>query len=300
MNKQLHCAWIIIATFVALVVVSCEKKSDTIDQAEQTDKKAGVPAPGIEETRAIAEEGFIYGLPIVMNYAVMYADSIDRSSGQFKAPFNQIVNEHRVYTYKDTVIIAANSDTPYSGAFLDLRAEPIVLSLPDVDLKRYYVVQLTDASTYNYGYMGSRATGGKAGDYMVVGPEWKGSTPAGIKQVFRSGSQFSLIAFRTQLFGANDMDNVIKVQDRYKVQTLSSYLKQPPPPPAPVIDFPKIDKELIKENFFDIWISHCNSFPPKPTKRRYAPNWPASASGPAKHLISRTFRWSTKLKSRWV
>jgi len=68
------------------------------------------------ETKAIAEEGFIYGLPIVMNYAVMYEYSVDRSSGQFKAPFNQIFNEHRVYTYEDTAIIAANSDTPYSNA----------------------------------------------------------------------------------------------------------------------------------------------------------------------------------------
>jgi len=42
------------------------------------------------ETKVIAEEGFIYGLPIVMNYAVMYEYAVDRNSGQFKAPFNQI------------------------------------------------------------------------------------------------------------------------------------------------------------------------------------------------------------------
>jgi hypothetical protein len=207
--------------------------------------------PGFFKAKDIAEAGFIYGLPIVMNYAVMYAFSVDRSSGQFKAPFNQIANEHRVFTYEDTTVIAANSDTPYSGAFLDLRAEPIVVSVPHVDLKRYYVVQLTDGNTYNYGYMGSRATGGEAGDYMVVGPEWKGSAPSGIKNVFRSGTQFSLITFRTQLFGANDMDNVIKIQNSYKFQPLSSYLNHSPPPPALAIDFPKIDKELIKTNFFD-------------------------------------------------
>ena len=207
--------------------------------------------PASLKTKDIAEAGFIYGLPIVMNYAVMYEYSIDRSSGQFKAPFNQIVNEHRVYTYKDTSVIAANSDTPYSVGFLDLRAEPIVVSVPDVDLKRYYVVQLGDASTYNYGYMGSRTTGGKAGDYMVVGPEWKGSTPSGIKKVFRSGTWLSGIGCRTQLFGPGDMDNVIKVQEGYKVQTLSSYLKRPPPSPAPVIDFPKIDKELFETHFFE-------------------------------------------------
>jgi hypothetical protein len=69
------------------------------------------------ETRAIAEEAFIYGLPIVMNYAVMYEYAVDRDSGQFKAPFNQINNEARVFTYKDTAIITPNSDTPYSLAW---------------------------------------------------------------------------------------------------------------------------------------------------------------------------------------
>lgn len=231
------------AALSALMVVSAKP----VSVLAQT----GADRPGFFKAKDIAEEGFIYGLPIVMNYAVMYEYAIDRSSGQFKAPFNQILSEHRVYTYEDTSVIAANSDTPYTLGFLDLRAEPIIVSVSDVDLKRYYVVQLGDASTYNYGYMGSRATGGKAGDYMVVGPEWKGSTPSGIKEVFRSGSQFSGINFRTQLFGANDMDNVIKIQSGYKVQTLSSYLKQAPPPPAPVIDFPKINKELIKENFFE-------------------------------------------------
>lgn len=207
--------------------------------------------PGFFGAKDIAEAGFIYGLPIVMNYAIMYEYAVDRSSGQFKAPFNQIKNEPNVFTYKDTAIVTPNSDTPYSFAWLDLRAEPVVLSVPAVDPKRYYSVMLCDGNTYNYGYVGTRATGSEAGDYMVVGPDWKGATPAGIKKVFRSSTQFSLAGYRTQLFGPNDLDNVKKVQAGYKVQMLSAYLKQPPPPAAPTIDFPKIDKELVKTNFFD-------------------------------------------------
>ncbi len=52
------------------------------------------------KVREIAEAGFIYGLPIVMNYAVMFEYAIDHNSGQFKAPFNQIKNEPNVFTYK--------------------------------------------------------------------------------------------------------------------------------------------------------------------------------------------------------
>ena len=204
-----------------------------------------------EETKAIAEEGFIYGLPIVMNYAVMYEYSVDKNSGQYKAPFNQIKNEPRVYTYKDTAIVTPNSDTPYSLLWLDLRAEPIVLSVPAVEKSRYYAVQLEDGNTFNYGYIGSRATGNEAGDYMVAGPDWKGETPAGIKKVFRSTTQFSLAGYRTQLFNPEDMPNVIKVQAGYKVQPLSAFLKQSAPSAAPTINFPKINKELAKTGFFD-------------------------------------------------
>jgi hypothetical protein len=145
----------------------------------------------------------------------------------------------------DTAIVTPNSDTPYSTMFMDLRAEPLVLSVPAVDPKRYYSVMLCDGNTYNYGYVGSRATGSDPGDYMVTGPEWRGAAPAGIKKVFRSSTQFSAAAYRTQLFNSDDMDNVIKIQDGYKIRTLSSYLNQPPPAPAPAIEFPKIDKELL-------------------------------------------------------
>src|SRR5712671_3767081 len=207
--------------------------------------------PGFFGAKDMAETGFIYGLPIVMNYAVMYEYAVDRSSGQFKAPFNQINNEARVFTYKDTAVITPNSDTPYSIAWLDLRAEPIVLSVPAVEKTRYYSVMLCDGNTFNYGYVGSRATGSEAGDYMVVGPDWKGATPPGVKKVFQSSTQFSAVAYRTQLFNAEDMPNVVKVQAGYKSQPLSTYLKQPAPPVAPAVDFPKANAELVKKNFFE-------------------------------------------------
>ncbi len=239
------------SAIIAIALAGCEKKGDVITAAEQADMKAAVAAPGIAETKAIAEEGFIYGLPIVMNYAVMYEYCVDKNSGQYKAPFNQINNEARVFTYRDTAIITPNSDTPYSILWLDLRAEPIVLSVPAVEKERYYSVMLCDGNTFNYGYIGSRATGSEAGDYMVVGPDWTGETPPGIKKMFRSSTQFSAVAYRTQLFNPEDMPNVVKIQAGYKVQPLSQYLKMPAPPAPPAVDFPKINKEMVKTGFFD-------------------------------------------------
>jgi hypothetical protein len=233
------------------LIAGCGGKNDAINQAEKQDAINGVPVPTLAETKNIAEEGFIYGLPIVMNYTVMYEYAVNRDSGQFKAPFNQINNEARVFTYEDTAIITPNSDTPYSILWTDLRAEPIVLSVPAVEKSRYYSVMLCDGNTFNYGYIGSRATGSEAGDYMVVGPNWNGDVPKGIKKVFRATTEFSAVAYRTQLFNPADMPNVVRIQAGYKVRPLSSYLKQPVPPAPPAINFPKANAELAKTNFFE-------------------------------------------------
>jgi len=226
--------------------------------------KVAKDRPSIFEIKAIAEEGFIYGLPIVMNYAVMYEYAVDKNNAQFKAPFNQIKNEPRVFTYQDTAIVTPNSDTPYSFLWMDLRAEPVVLSVPPVEKNRYYSVQLEDGNTFNFGYIGSRATGNEAGDYMVAGPDWKGETPAGIKKMFRSTTQFALAGYRTQLFNPSDMPNVVKIQNGYKVQPLSAYLKQPAPPAAPPVNFPIVDKEMVKKNFFQYLDFALQFAPPGP------------------------------------
>ena len=273
---------ILLAALAATILTGCEKKGDAISAADQADKTSGITAPGIEETKAIAEEGFIYGLPIVMNYAVMNEFCVDKNSGQYKAPFNQISNEARVFTYKDTAVVTPNSDTPYSMLWLDLRAEPMVISVPAVEKERYYSVQLIDGNAYNYGYIGSRATGNEPGDYLVVGPEWKGETPAGIKKVFRSTTPFALTIFRTQLFNADDMPNVVKVQAGYRAQPLSAFLNQPAPPAAPKIDFVPATTKGIKENFYEYLDAALKFVPETPEDKAIRARLATIGIGPGK------------------
>src|SRR5271163_1422348 len=225
------------------LIAGCGGKNDAINQAGKQDAINGVPVPSLAETKAIAQDGFIFGLPIVISYPSAYELFVNTTSSQFKAPVGKLNNEARVFTYKDTAVITPNSDTPYSLMEVDLRAEPTVISLPAVPKPRYYSVQLTDANTFNYGYMGSRTTGTAPGDYMIVGPDWKGETPAHIKQVFHSTTPFSVVIFRTQLFGAADMPNVVKIQSGYKVQPLSAFLKKPSPPAAPTVNYIKANAE---------------------------------------------------------
>jgi hypothetical protein len=273
--------WAVLAAAAALIT-GCGKKDDAISQAEKKDVAQGVPAPSIADTKAIAREGFVWGLPLVMNYAVMNEFAIDTTSSQFKAPLNEIKNEHRVSTYEDTAVITPNSDTPYSILWGDMRAEPLVVSVPAVPRSRYYSVQLIDGNTYNFGYIGSRATGSEAGSYLIVGPDWKGEMPAGIKKVYASTTPFALILFRTQLFNAVDMPNVQKIQAGYKVQPLSAFLKQPAPPAPPKIDFVPATTAGIKANFFEYLSAALEFVPPSPETTEIRARLASIGVGPGK------------------
>jgi hypothetical protein len=207
------------------------------------------------EARAIAKEAYVYGFPLVDNYRIQYSYFVDTKSPEFKVPWNQIRNEPRVYTPADKTIQTPNSDTPYSFVGMDLRAEPIVLTVPPIEKERYFSIQLIDAYTFNFDYIGSRATGNEGGSYMVAGPNWKGETPKGVKKVFPSETQFVFAVYRTQLFNPGDLDNVKKVQAGYKAQTLSAFLGQPAPKAASAIDFIKPltpAEEKTSPQFFNI------------------------------------------------
>ncbi len=207
------------------------------------------------EARAIVKEAYIYGFPLVDNYRIQYSYFVDRQNPEFKAPWNQIHNVPRVYTPADTAIQTPNSDTPYSFVGMDLRAEPMVLTVSPIEKERYFSVQLIDAYTFNFDYIGSRTTGNNGGSYLVAGPNWKGETPKGVKKVFRSETEFVFAVYRTQLFNPSDLDNVKKVQAGYKAQTLSAFLGTAAPKAAPVIDFIKPltpAEEKTSSQFFNI------------------------------------------------
>ena len=115
----------------------------------------------------------------------------------------------------------------------DLRAEPIVLTVPAIEKDRYFSVQLIDYYTQNFDYIGTRTTGNGGGTFLLAGPDWKGETPKGIDKVFRSETELAFPGYRTQLFNPGDLDNVKKVQAGYKVQTLSAFLGQAAPKAPP-------------------------------------------------------------------
>lgn len=223
-----------------------------------------------EEARAIAKEAYIYGFPLVDSYRIQHAYFVDRENPEYKAPWNQLRNFPRVFTPEDKAVQTPNSDTPYSFLGMDLRAEPIVLTVPAIEKERYFSIQLIDAYTFNFDYIGSRATGNDGGSYLIAGPGWNGETPKGVKKVIRAESELVLATYRTQLFNPADIENVKKVQTGYKVQPLSAFLGQPAPKAAPAIDFIKPltpEGQRTSPQFFDVMNFVLQFCPTHPSER---------------------------------
>jgi hypothetical protein len=191
------------------------------------------------EARAIAKDAYIYGFPMVDSYRIEYGYFVDKKDPEYKGPWNEIHNTARVYTPADTAIQTPNSDTPYSYVGMDLRAEPLILTVPPIEKERYFSIQLIDAYTFNFAYIGSRATGNGGGSYLIAGPNWKGEKPSGVKDVIRSETEFVLALYRTQLFNPDDIANVKTIQAGYKAQPLSAFLGKPAPKAATAVDFIK-------------------------------------------------------------
>lgn len=191
------------------------------------------------EARAIAKEAYLYGFPVVQMYKTLYTQAVDKGGANFKAPFNHIAHTAQSLTPKDTAVASPNADTPYSFVWMDLRKEPLVLTLPRIEDDRYYSVQLIDLYTQNVAYLGTRSTGNNGGHYMIAGPDWKGQQPVDIDRVVYSESNIAYALYRTQLFDDKDLGKVKQIQSGYKVQPLSSYVKQPAPPKVSKIEWPK-------------------------------------------------------------
>ena len=152
--------------------------------------------PNEDEIAAIAEEGYLFGYPLVlMDVSREVMTAVSRPD-EFRAPINQFnVSTHFPdASFRD--VVSPNVDTLYSSAWLDLSEGPIVLSLPDTG-DRYYVMEMLDAWTNVFASPGTRTTGNRAGHFAILGPGWEGTLPPGV-QAIRSPTSMIWIIGRTK------------------------------------------------------------------------------------------------------
>jgi hypothetical protein len=240
--------------------------------------------PSPTEVRAITKDAYIYSFPMLENYNTMHKQVASPGDPAYVGGFGKYRHYAQAFTPDNRDVVTPNNDTPYSWAWLDLRAEPWVVSVPAVPDKRYYVQQWVDLYTYNFAYVGSRATGNGAGKFMIVGPRWKGKAPAGIKKVFRSETDIVMTLTRTAMNGPEDAEAVKAVQTGMKLQPLSSFLHKAPPPQPTPIDFPPYDVAKARSRDFIGYFNFLLQFtqPPHPSEAALMKRFASMGIGPGK------------------
>ncbi|MCB0933022.1 MAG: DUF1254 domain-containing protein [Mycobacterium sp.] len=256
MNWKRSRNWVVLAVVLLVAALAgCGNKTSQNEAGTTSSAPTSTGPLTPDRVRAIAKEAYIYGFPMVDSYRIQHSYFIDSASPEYKGPWNEVHSTARVFTPADTAVQTPNSDTPYSMLGADLRTEPLVLFVPRIDKDRYYSLQFVDGYTYNFAYLGSRTSGNDGGAYLLAGPGWNGEKPEGIRDVIKSATDFDFVVYRTQLFGADDLDKVAKIQAGYKVQPLSEFLKKEAPTPAPTIDWPAAltsEEQKTALRFFDL------------------------------------------------
>ena len=191
-----------------------------------------------EEAKEIAKEAYIYGFPMVVNYKTMYMYALNKKSPEYKGQFNELSCDARLFTPEDKAVVTPNSDTPYCMFWVDLRDEPQVISLPEIEAERFYHFQLIDLYTHNFAYLGTLTTGNKAGKYLIASQGWEGEKPEGVDEVIYCETDLFFVVVRTQLMNENDLENVKNIQDAYQLQGLNSYLGKDMPKVVRTDNFP--------------------------------------------------------------
>jgi len=195
-----------------------------------------------DEAYEIAREAYIYAYPLVlMDLTRQQLTNFEAPPGTpGQGPPNQFIHIREFPDPKFKIVIRPNADTLYSSAWLDLKAEPVVLSVPATD--RYFMLPMLSMWSDVFAVPGTRTTGpNNARTFLLVGPGWSGSLPAGM-ELIKSPTRYVWFIGRTQTNGKADYDAVHKIQDSYTLTLLSGWGKAGYVPPKGTV-YPNVDMQ---------------------------------------------------------
>ena len=175
---------------------------NTQDKKSESNNK---PSLSLEEVKKISKETYIALFPLVYNYGTMYNQAINSQAPEYIGGFG-VYKHYGLSTPENKDIPTPNNNTPYSWAWLDVRDEPWVLTMPPSDGNRYYVCQWDDLWGYVIDAPGSVIDGQSGGNYLLTTKKFKGQIPKGIKRVIYSESEFIGTLTRTGINGEDDLE----------------------------------------------------------------------------------------------
>ena len=169
----------------------------------------------------VGMQAVVYGYPIVKNATVRY-NMIERPSGQADMPLNSWFHSRRASDATDKLHSSVTPDLLYSAAWFDVSKEPVVLSVPDSP-RLYDSIQMMEMYSDIFAYLGTRASGGKSGKHVLVGPNWSGEKPAGIDTIIRAPQNTGMLLLRTGILDRKALAHSYKVQDSVTITRLSKW-----------------------------------------------------------------------------
>jgi hypothetical protein len=232
---------LILAAGALLALAACSKPPPA-PQARPTmppADAAGKEAAREKEVLEAAVDAYVYGYPLVtMELTRRVMTNVARPVHDKFAPMGQLIKVRGFPAPADREVIAPNLDTLATMTWLDVGAEPWVVSVPDMK-GRYDVLSLLSGWTEVFEAPGSRTTGTKAQKFAITGPGWKGKLPAGVKEL-KSPTALVWLLGRISSSGTRpDLGQVRALQDRIAVYPLSASGKKylaPAGRPDPGVD----------------------------------------------------------------
>lgn len=230
------------------------------------------------DPRALAKDVFLWGYPLVVTERTL----------QTLAPIagvNQLFWQQTLANPATRFIVAPNHDTLYCVAVLDLAPEPLVLTVPEVQ-GRYHTFQFLSAWTDVFGYVGTRATGGHAGQFAIVAPDWTGTLPAGMQKL-QSPTQQAFILARFRAVSEADVDAVLQIAPQVTLQPLSKLTGgtpgRKPDPLAKRIDIPQKTGENGLQFWDELGDALPKNLPQTAGQQKMLENFRDLGIGPQKH-----------------
>jgi hypothetical protein len=173
----------------------------------------------------ISKKAYIYVLPLYVMYRTRW-HAVFNPENPYGGMINDFRHSRMLADPASRAVSGPNNDTLYSGAWLDLKPDPLVLHVPDTD-GRYYSVQFLDFYTNNFASIGRRTTGTREGDYLVIGPDYEGETPRSLP-VIKSPTNAVLLTSRFLIDGPEDLLDVFELQNQLSITSLSSWMGREP------------------------------------------------------------------------
>ncbi len=253
---------IIAAMVQAAATPSVSAQTQPIPQSPQTSQVP--PAPSVDTPAKDWRENYaytaglqavIYGYPAVKALGMRYA-MVEKPAGTINVPVNQLFHLRRAADATDANNSSPATDFLYSVSWYDVRREPIIITIPESG-DRYYSVQFMEYYSDIFAYAGTRATGGKAGRFLLADANWKGEAPAGITRVIRAptptGAVLIRVGFRDD---RSKLAPVYALQDATDLRPVSKWLAgdmspsvqrdvtDPAPPASPLAFYVSLNRAM--------------------------------------------------------